>query len=118
MNHEKIFKREDGTRVRITADYTETWRGGDKAWSFQVAICAPRKRKFETVQLTRMDFHALPAGSRTQERQRRCLKYVTASEIQSTMLELWEKMKPDVHQVLDHKKIEELQAVYDGKATV
>ncbi len=75
MRHEKIFKREDGSRVKIEVEiyvpFNYFHSDGHK-WSSIVAYCAPGKRKF------------LPGYGRH-----------TPDEILEVKLELWNKLKPE-----------------------
>lgn len=94
MKHEKILVREDKTKLKIIA-YTYDYYG-DMNYRFEVHICLPNKRTWNTLCSTddymwrKLD----TAGKKTYELNK-YLEYLTKEEILSCVKELWQKMEPD-----------------------
>lgn len=91
LSHEKIFKRPDGSRVKIHVVHETRYHA-------QVWVCAPNKRTFRHVSLSDdYRYRALPFGgeARDQMEMAHILEHCTREEIQETALELWEANKPD-----------------------
>ncbi len=93
MRHEKVIKREDGSRVKIDVDFREDH--SDVTYGINVLTSSKGKRKFrETVNSDDWDRRSLDMDKRPAHDMKIYLKHVTAEEIQSAKLELWEKLKP------------------------
>lgn len=93
MKHEKIIKREDGSKVKLIVNFFE-YRDMPE---FIVSgyICNPRKHKF--IELHNGDdyqYRALSIEDRKKYDYDKILKYATEQEIYDTKIELWEKLKP------------------------
>ena len=98
MKHEKIIKRADGSRVRITVELRVEWLGVDPVrWSFATHRCAKGKRTWVTfVNHDDYSWRKLSDKERSEEDERRSLLLATKPEVESVMLELWEKVKPSL----------------------
>lgn len=75
MRHQKIIKREDGTRINIVIDLLVNLQS--RNFGFKLFVCAPKKRTFYNVQNDDLGLNKL-----------------TTSEILAAKLELWEMIKP------------------------
>jgi hypothetical protein len=97
MRHEKTFIRPDGSKVKITASLdADNISNCDCAYSFAVQTCEPRKRTWKSVTSTEdYEWRKLDWAGRMVKDIETKLKFVTQAEVQETMLELWEKAKPD-----------------------
>lgn len=90
MTHEKIFKREDGTRYKIWVKLeVDTYRVFPY-WVFWVHKCEPRKRLFGSV--IPHDYR-YPIDYSSNESV--YLQHVTPEEVLETKLELWNLIKPE-----------------------
>jgi hypothetical protein len=98
MRHEKIFKREDGSRVKLKVEIVMAL--GDNSQSpvylYDVCLCEPGKVKWKPVELFDHHWKAISVKKRPSYKIWIFLKYVTEDEMLQTGLELWEKMKPDM----------------------
>jgi hypothetical protein len=92
--HTKIFKREDGSRVRIHATITTTY-GNAGIWSFQVHT-SPKGRRtwYSVVDDSDYSYRRLSVAERYVYAEKKSLEVVSPEEIQATLMELWEKIKP------------------------
>lgn len=97
MKHEKIIKRDNGDRVKISVTFTTTnYSEQQYKWGCEVEVAPNRKRKFENVVNTDdWDYRrqSFPDG-RNAWAARKHLEYATADEIHQVKLELWEMLKP------------------------
>lgn len=93
MKHEKIFKKEDGSKVSITV---RVWLDGYRAavYNIDVSVCDAGKRKFRGISRDDYEYRSLSMPDRERAMTREYLKYVTAEELHAAKLELWEKLKP------------------------
>ena len=91
--HEKILKRENGDRVKITVELFTSHVGKLSTcyYNYQVYICAPKKKTWEH-QYTSNQYAYSHLTDK--EKQLLRLKYVTEDELKQAALELWEKLKP------------------------
>lgn len=94
MNHEKIFSRPDGSRVKIVVSvYTDIVSG--VKWNYFVLICEPRKRTWRSVtDSDSYEYRALSMEDRRKKNESDYLKVATSDEILAAKTELWEKLKP------------------------
>ncbi|HXS59747.1 MAG TPA: hypothetical protein VN703_02925 [Candidatus Sulfopaludibacter sp.] len=96
MRTEKLFKREDGTKVDIiitfhVASYSERF-----SYSVSVSVCHPRKRTFNYVNdHDNFTYRRLSQDEKDIYDMEQNLKYVTKEEIQETAIQLWNKFKPN-----------------------
>jgi hypothetical protein len=70
VKYEKIIKREDGSRVKLTASFYSNY---EVIWHVRTERCEPKKRTFIEV---------------------KGLGFATPEEILACKLGLWEKIKP------------------------
>lgn len=95
MKHEKIFKREDGSKVNIDIDFWSEGFTNKFTYRVSVSTCEPKKRTFKYVNDTDdYNWRRLNHEQRKEYEMKNNLEYVTKEEIQETALELWNKMKP------------------------
>lgn len=97
MKHEKIIKRDDGSRVRITVELVVEWCRNEARWSFVVHSCDKGKRKWKTpVNHDDYSWRKLGMEERREEDHRRSLQLASPQEVEEAMLELWQKIKPSM----------------------
>ena len=98
MRHEKIIKREDGSKVLIRVSFSTTNYSEGYNWGVDVLISAANKRKFTNVVNTD-DYEyrqqSFPHG-RNAWAVKKQLEYVTPDELLQAKLELWEMLKPEL----------------------
>ena len=95
MRHSKIFKREDGSKVELTASLFVDHIGQEARWSFTVAIQPPRKRTwFGVFDTNDWNYRKLAMSERRDFEINKYLNYVSPAEILEVQTELWEKIKP------------------------
>lgn len=93
MRHEKIFKRADGSKVKIDVNYYHDYNRS--AWSFTVCLCAPKKRTWKNaVNTDAYMYRSLSHEDKLAYRARQKFEHVTKEEVLSVMLELWQNIKP------------------------
>lgn len=95
MRHEKIFKRADGTQYKIDVNLLANSRSAE----FDVGLetRAKGKRKWTGTSDSYVDtceFRELNWEERGKFHKKKYLDHVTAEEILSVKLELWEMIKP------------------------
>lgn len=92
---ETIFKREDGTRVKLIVWFSnDPYKNGIR-WEFRVETCKSGKRKFyDPVNTDDYRFRALSLEDRRIHTKSEYYKIVTDDEVRSTQLKLWESLKP------------------------
>lgn len=96
MRHEKIIKREDGTRYLLCIDlYIDSFRE-TVSWTVQVWTKAKGKRNWTDVPDTLYEHTIRRMSLKDQEehRMKNILRFVTPEEILEAKLELWNKIKP------------------------
>ena len=97
MKHEKIIKREDGSRVRITVSLLVEWSRSEPRWSFVVHRCEKGKRTWTTpVNHDDYSWRKLGMEEKRNEDHRRSLTLASKDEVESAMIELWEAIKPSL----------------------
>ena len=106
MNHEKIIKRDDGSSVRIRVTYHSSF-GSEGKWFVEVSTKEKRKRLWSPV-LSTDSWSYRKQGLEGRERMifENQLQHVTEEEIESAMLEYWEKEKPSIAKYKRQKGIE------------
>ncbi len=98
MRHEKIIRREDGSRIKIEVSvYMDGFGGGKPKYRFHVSSCEKGKRTFKNVYNFDRDYtwRALKMDDRLIYSQNKYLEHVSAEEVNQAFLELWEMLKPD-----------------------
>lgn len=97
MRHERILKRDDGSRVKITVSLDTASYKSTATWSFSCHACAPNKRTW----ITPVDHHdyrwrKLKHEQKIAEDLRRCLMLATEQEVLDTMRECLAKCEPKI----------------------
>lgn len=96
MRHEKIFKRDDGSRVKIRVWIsTDLYNSRDLQWGFDVHIAQKRKRNWEPA-CNEFDyaFRSLSHLEKKKRLMEKSLMHVTPEEIHAAMIELWQMIEP------------------------
>lgn len=100
MKHEKIFKREDGSKVNIGIDFYPESFTNKFTYRVSVSTCEPKKRAFRYVNDTDdYTWRRLSSEERKTYEMKKNLEHVTKEEVQETAIELWQKMKPDFYNI-------------------
>jgi hypothetical protein len=93
MRHEKIIKRPDGTRYKITVtcnEYREEFN-----WYFTCEVSQPGKKKFNPVYNNdSTEYRQLSMDKREAYATAKTYQFVTHDEVATTARELWNKLKP------------------------
>lgn len=94
MTHEKIFKRDDGTRIKITVTFWHD-RSSGAIYNVFVEKCSPGKRKFvDVVDRNDYKYRKLNMPERADFVANQHLFFVTIQEIYDTKVELWKQLAP------------------------
>lgn len=95
MNHDKILKRPDGSRVKITVFFQCDWSYTKPVWDFKVHVCAAGKRTWKpSIDGDSYAIRKLLFGERQLAIRNAGLGFVTEAEVFEVMLELWRKLEP------------------------
>lgn len=95
MRHEKIIKRPDGSRVKITVTLNTQSHRNEAYWNFMCHVCEPRKRTWTTpVNHDDYSWRDLNHDDRVAEDKRRCLTLASEEEVLDAMQELLQSIKP------------------------
>jgi hypothetical protein len=101
MRHEKIFKRADGSRIKIQVEislpYISSIFEAQNAWSFHVWLCAKGKRTWESPKCANRWVSGEDARRLLMESY---MQHVIYEDVEEVMLELLEKLKPQRQFVL------------------
>jgi hypothetical protein len=93
MRIEKVIKREDGSKVRITATINQTYN--KLTYETWVHVCGKGKRSWVGVYSTDdFSFRRLDSKGREAFVESKQLLHVTKLELYQARLELWESIKP------------------------
>jgi hypothetical protein len=97
MRHEKILKRGDGSRVCIRVEFHADWNASKPVWDFVVHACEKGKRTWTApYNSNEYSFRQLSMEDRAKFIREKCLLLASAEEVESTMLELWETLRPSM----------------------
>ncbi|MDH3382097.1 MAG: hypothetical protein OEL54_05290 [Flavobacteriaceae bacterium] len=100
MTHEKIFKRDDGSKVKITVRIMYSFLY-DVKYSLHVMTCGKRKRKFQkTFDYDDYEYRKLGDKERTVFAKKKYLEHATKEEIDIVASELLEKIKPSFDEMI------------------
>lgn len=102
MRHEKTIKREDGSKVLIKVVFSCDFTRLTPDWSFDVFTCEKGKRTWNAVcDRTSYGFRRLSSDERPQKIRDEFMRHVTAEEVESVMLELWDNLRQNQQTVAD-----------------
>ena len=97
MRHQKIIKRDNGDRVRITVELVVDWSMTEPRWTFVTHFCEPKKRTWKSyVNHDDFSWRSLDRKGRHDEDVKRSLKIASKEEVLEAMNELWHKVKPSL----------------------
>jgi hypothetical protein len=97
MYHEKIFKRDDGSKVKVTVRLGITPVGGGVWWEYNTYRCEKGKRSwFSHINHDEYGWRKLDSEGRRLEDRRRALLLASVEEIEETMRELIGLIQPVV----------------------
>ena len=100
MRHEKIIKREDGAKVRINIEFHAEWSLNKVDWSFTVDKCEKGKRLWiPPCDSNDYAFRKLSMPERSKAIREESLRRASLQEVESAMLELWEKLRPNMQEL-------------------
>jgi len=93
MNHEKLLKRSDGSKIKIRVRF---WiRTIYPMYDVEVLICEPRKRTFYNVYSSDdWSYRKLSMEEREKYVYEKQLEHVTEDEIMEAKMEMWNILKP------------------------
>jgi hypothetical protein len=95
MMHEKILKRDDGSRVKIKVSLNNYLSRGNLQYSTMVFSCEKGKRTWRsTFNSDDYTYRKLSMDGRREFEYKSQFNIVTEIELQQARLELWEKLKP------------------------
>lgn len=95
MKHEKIFKLENGSRVKVEVELSSVRFGSDLEWSYTVMTCEPRKRTWKSpVDTDCYKYRALSMEERREFREKTFEGIVKQEMVIETANELFGKLKP------------------------
>ena len=99
MKHEKIIRKDDGSRVKIVVSVsTDIWRGSDVDYTISVEICEPKKRTFKAVvDCNTYAYRGLSLEDRRQYCLEKNIEFAGKDAINQAMVECWEKGKPELY---------------------
>jgi hypothetical protein len=91
MRHEKIFRREDGSQVKLQVFFRSEYYTASP-WSFEVFLKKKRgKTWYSPIDEDDYRWRRLPLIARQQDKHRQYLEFVTKEEVLEAMNELWEE---------------------------
>ena len=97
MKHEKIIRRDDGSKVRIIVELRVELFRDSHSWEFSVDLCQKGKRTWlSSCDIDVYQSRRMEAGQFAIAKQKAALKYVSEQEVELAMLELWEKIRPKI----------------------
>lgn len=93
MQYEKIYKREDGQKIRLQISY---WHSNyDPVWTVKVSTCQKGKRSWiPTVDGNSYSYRKLSQEDRDKYVIEQALKHLSQAEIETAMVECWQSLKP------------------------
>ncbi len=94
MIHDKIFKRENGDKVKITVDFYID-RHDKPTYNIHIFLCENGKRKFNQLSFDDWNFRNLSMDERSNYRRNEILKHVSNEEVLDTISELWNRFSPN-----------------------
>lgn len=93
MQHEKIIRKKDGSRVKIIVNfYTDSFRNDGASYNHNVTTCKKGGRKF--LELDGGNSYSNRTSIERRKMREVKKETVTPDEILQVKLELWEMMKP------------------------
>lgn len=95
MRHEKIFRLEDGGRLKISASLFES--SNNFKYSFSVSKCQKGKRTWRNVvDVNGYEYRRLSMDDRKAFHKNESLKHASPSQINEVYDELWQMIKPEI----------------------
>lgn len=99
MQHYKILKRADGSRVKIHVEVSIKWLSETPQWNYDVTSCPKGSRAY--VMPAGHGLRHLTLTDRLRADREAYLTLATPEEIAEVLTELWQKLKPGIcHHVL------------------
>lgn len=92
MNHEKIFIKENGDKVKVLVCFYSDHKCGN--YRINLMYCPKGKRKFISVSFDGYSYRNLSLEDRKKYEYEVFLTYLSSEQITEAKLELWEKLKP------------------------
>jgi hypothetical protein len=97
MRHEKIIRRDDGSKVKIEVELSVELYSQDIRWDFKTYKCLKGKRTWETaVDLFSRELRRLSTHQKRERALQLKLQLATKEEVETAMLELLAQIKPEV----------------------
>ena len=96
MNAEKIFKREDGSQVKITAGFHIGWSDNAPKWHTSVLTRGKGKKNWLGVYSgDNYEYRSLPMEDREKFILDAKLKHCTLEEMHEVKMQFWNSLKPE-----------------------
>jgi hypothetical protein len=96
MRHEKVFKRDDGSKVRLTVELNVDFGSSKPRWYLRCDTCNKGKRTWLSTVEDDYFFRKLSHDGKRQHITKVALLHVSENELTQTMEELWQQLKPSV----------------------
>lgn len=95
MRIEKIYKKEDGTKYKVTVDFYTT--SFNQKWDVTAEVCQPGKRKFTPI-VNENDYRyrALSMEDRVKFAHKKLTEHIPVEWIRETQMELVEKIRESI----------------------
>lgn len=99
MQYEKIYKREEGQKIRLQINY---WHSNyDPVWAINVSTCQKGKRSWvPIVDGNSYSYRKLSQKDRDKYVIEQALKHLSQDEIETAMIECWQSLKPSFNDLL------------------
>ena len=95
MKHEKIFRLDDGSRVKVIASLDSSSILGDLEWDFFALTCGKGKRTWTSpVDTNQHSYREKTMKERRDFARSKYSELVTKEMVEETANELWNKLKP------------------------
>jgi hypothetical protein len=91
---EKIYKKEDGSKVKLIVDFNFSFNRNNSTYRINVYLCAPNKRKYIKVDSDDWEYRNLSMEDRRKANMVECMKYITEDQLYSVCHLAWNEMKP------------------------
>ena len=96
MRHEKIIKRQDGSKVRINVSFYSDFGRNERKWEFTVDTCEKGKRTWvPPFDINNYNFRGKTQSEKQQLIEQESLRRASQEEIDDAIIELWNQLLPD-----------------------
>ena len=96
---EKIYKKEDGSKVKLVVKFNLSFGIEEARYKIEVYYCAPKKRKYNRVSRDDLDYRNLCMEDRRKANMVECMKYITEDQLYSVCALLHNELSPNVNNI-------------------